>query len=105
LKNGQNKMKTKIRMNLMQANATIERADSLFRRAANAWVRGNNSGDSVAHSHGTAQCERFRDKAEELLTPLGIAVDYPGLYPSFTVHGFAYHTTESAVSAALEGSK
>src|SRR3546814_2687039 len=47
----------------------------------------------------------FRSRAEALLTPLGIEVDYPGLYPSFTVNGYSYHSTESAVSAALERSE
>lgn len=95
----------KTTMTLQQANALIERADSLFRRAARAWERGSNSGNGDGLRHGEKQCERFRNQAEELLKPLGIVVDYPGLYPSFTLNGFAYHTTESAVSAALEGSR
>jgi hypothetical protein len=37
-----------------------------------------------------------------MLTPFGIEVDYPGLAPSFKVRGFCHHTTESALSAALE---
>lgn len=93
-------MKTK--MTLVQANATIERADRLFLRAARAWERGNNSGNDRGMERGVAQCGKLRDQAEALLAPLGIVVDYPGLYPSFTVGGYSCHTTESAVSAALE---
>lgn len=92
-------------MTLQQANALIERAESLFRRAALAWERGNNSGNSEALERGNKRCDAMRNEAEELLRPFGIAVDYPGLYPSFMVRGFSYHTTESAVSAALEGEK
>ena len=94
-------MKTK--MTLQEANRLVERADSLFNRAARAWERGNNSGNSAAMARGEAQCDRLRNQAEALLTPLGIVVDYPGLYPSFLVRGGSYHTTEGAVSAALEG--
>lgn len=92
-------------MTLVQANATIDRADSLFQRAARAWERGNNSGNSDAYTRGIAQCGRLRDSADALLNPLGIKVDYLGLYPSFNVGPYCYHTTESAVSAALEGGK
>jgi len=89
-------------MNLLQANALIREANRLFNRAANSWVRGNNSGNSATNRKCVSQCERFRNRAEALLIPLGVAVDYPGLYPSFTVRGFSYHSTESAVAAALE---
>lgn len=95
----------KTTMTLQQANALVERADGLFRRAALAWERGNNSGSDHGMERGNKRCDAMRNEAEELLRPLGIAVDYPGLYPSFTVGGFSHHTTESAVSAALEGSK
>jgi hypothetical protein len=93
-------MKSKI--TLQQANAIIDRAESLFQRAARAWERGNNSRDGAALERGNRQCDQMRAQAEELLKPFGIAVDYPGLYPSFTVAGYSYHTTESALSAALE---
>lgn len=92
-------------MTLQQANALIERVDNLFRRAALAWERGTNSGNSEAMERGNKRCDAMHKEAEELLKPLGIVVDYPGLYPSFTVRGFSYHTTESAVSAALEGER
>jgi hypothetical protein len=89
-------------MNLIQANALVREADRLFERAARAWERGNNSGDDHWMRHYCGQCDRYRQRAEALLTPLGITVDYPGLYPSFTVAGYSYHDTQSAVSAALE---
>ncbi|MES2367362.1 MAG: hypothetical protein V4563_15910 [Pseudomonadota bacterium] len=90
-------------MTLQLANHTIRQADRLFERAARAWVRGNNSGNAaVTYPKCLKLCERYRNEAEALLTPLGIEIDYPGLYPSFTVAGYSYHSTESAVSAALE---
>lgn len=41
------------------------------------------------------------ENAEALLRPLGIVCAWPGLYPTFTVNGFAEHSVESAVLAAL----
>ena len=67
-----------------------------------AWERGSNSGSGAGMARGEKQCEACRERAEKMLAPLGIVVDYPGLYPSFAVAGGSYHTTESAVSAALE---
>ncbi len=87
---------------LVQANRLVRDADALFERAARAWVRGNNSGDSDINRRCVKQCDDYRRKAEALLTPLGIEVDYPGLYPSFKVNGFEEHSTESAVSAAIK---
>ncbi len=89
-------------MTLQLANHTIRQADRLFERAARAWTRGDASGNHNEYHRCLKLCERYRNEAEALLTPLGIEVDYPGLYPSFTVSGFSYHSTESAVSAALE---
>jgi hypothetical protein len=91
-----------MRMTTIQAVALADRADRLFRRAALAWERGNNSGNDAALKLGENQCEKLRNQAEALLKPLGIVVDYPGLYPSFTVRGFAEHSTIAAISAALE---
>lgn len=88
-------------MTLLDAIRLIHDADSLFRRAALAWERGNNSGDSAYKERCDKQSEACHDRAEGKLKPLGITVDYPGLYPSFTHGGYCYHTTESAVSAAV----
>lgn len=45
--------------------------------------------------------QEYGDRCAKLLAPLGIKIDWPGLYPSFTVGGFAEHGTESAVLMAL----
>lgn len=90
------------RLTTLQAVRLAEKADKLFERAAKAWECGSNSGDNEAMDRGNALCEKLRNEAEALLKPLGIVVDYPGLYPSFTVRGFAEHSTLAAVSAALE---
>ena len=100
--NEENGMK---RMIVLQAAFLAKQADRLFTRAAKAWERGNNSGNSEALDRGERQCDRYRMRAEALLKPLGIAVDYPGLYPSFTVNGHSEHSTLNAVSAALEGTR
>ena len=91
-----------MKLTLLQAIALVEKVDALFDKAARAWERGNNSGNSEQLARGEALCEQYRKEAEALLAPLGIAVDYPGLYPSFTVRGYSHHSTVSAVSAAME---
>jgi hypothetical protein len=93
------------KMTLMEATALVKRAENLFERAAQAWVRGNNSGNGAKLEAGEKRCDKLRGEAEELLKPLGIKCDYPGLYPSFSVKGFGHHSVLSAVSAALEGGK
>ncbi len=90
-----------MKITLCQLNATIREADRLFNRAANAWTRGNNSGDNEYNRKCQKQCHNARTRAEELLAPFGIVVDYPGPYPSFTVGGFSYHSTDTAISAAV----
>jgi hypothetical protein len=92
-------------MTLIEANKLVRDCDRLFRLAALAWERGNNSGNSELHAKGCARCDKLRSEAEVLLAPLGIEVDYPGLAPSFKVRGYCHYTTESAVSAALEPKK
>lgn len=95
-------MKTKReKMTVAQAVFMAKRADKLFEQAARAWSRGDGSGNSKAYHKGLNKCEQLRNEAEALLAPLGIAVDYPGLYPSFTVNGFSEHSTINAISAAL----
>src|SRR5438132_1213226 len=91
-----------MKMTVLQAKFLADKADALFNRAARAWEIGNNSGNSTALARGESRCEKLREEAEALLRPLGITVDYPGLYPSFTVRGFSEHTTLAAISAALE---
>jgi hypothetical protein len=86
---------------LLEVLRIINDADSLFRRAAKAWERGNNSGDSAYMTRMEKQTDSCRARAEDKLAPFGITCDYPGLYPSFEVRGHSYNTTESAVSAAV----
>lgn len=90
-------------MTVLQAAFLAKQADRLFSRAASALVKGNNSGNPDMLTRCEKQADAYRNLAEALLTPLGIAVDYPGLYPSFKVGGFEEHSTLSAISAALEG--
>jgi hypothetical protein len=92
----------KIKMTVVQAAFLAKQADRLFNRAASAWVRGNNSGNSETLTRCETQCDKYRRRAEALLAPLEIVTDYPGLYPSFTVNGRAEYSTLNAVSAALE---
>lgn len=96
-----NTMKT---LTVVQAKHLADEAERLFDKAAAAWVRGNNSGNTATMDRCNTQCDKLRRDAEKLLTPLGIVVDYPGLYPSFTVDGYGHHSTLSAVSAAMERS-
>lgn len=92
-------------MTLKEANSLIEAADNLFRRAAKADGRLTGEKDEAYKARLNRQVDACRQRAEKLLAPLGIVVDYPGLYPCFQVAGITYHTTESAVSAALEKAK
>lgn len=93
---------TRPKLTTQQAVFLAEKVENLFERAAAAWVNGNNSGNPAALTRGEKRCEELREQAEALLAPLKIVVDYPGLYPSFTVRGFAEHSTLAAISAALE---
>ncbi len=93
---------TKPRLTLVQGKFLADQAERLFERAAQAWTAGNNSGKNEALVRYENKCSEYRRKAEALLEPLGIEVDYPGLYPSFKVNGFEHYSTISAVSAALE---
>lgn len=96
---------TKTKMTVTRAVWLATLADVLFAQAANAWVRGNNSGDTKKNKKAVLLCRKLRDEAEALLSPLGIKVDYPGLYPTFKVRGFTEYTTLNAISAALEAKR
>lgn len=95
----------KVKMTVAQAVHLAATCDKLFSRAASAWVRGNNSGNCRTMERGNSLCDRLRRDAEALLKPLGIGVDYPGLYPSFMVKGYAEHSTLNAISAALDNGR
>jgi len=93
----------KPKLTVQQAVFLAEKCDKLFERAAQAWVRGNNSADVPGYYERMLKLQgKLHDEAEALLAPLKITVDYPGLYPSFTVNGFDHHDALSAISAALE---
>jgi hypothetical protein len=77
----------KNKMTVMEAGQLADKCEKLFQRAALAWVRGNNSGNSAALTRGEALCDKYRAQAEALLQPVGIACNYPGLYPVFTTRG------------------
>lgn len=79
----------------------IERADAMFRLSAKTWIRGNNSRNAETLKRCDALHIKHAENGEALLSPLGIKCDWPGLYPSFTVNGYAEHDTKSAVLAAL----
>lgn len=87
--------------NRAQVRKLIEMADAKFKLSAQAWIQGNNSGDSGILERMTMRERRLAREGETLLAPLGITCDWPGLYPSFAVKGFSEHTTEAAVLAAL----
>ena len=84
-----------------QVSHLIERAEAKFRLSASSWVRGNNSGDAGLLRQGESLERKYARQGEALLAPLGIKCDWPGLYPSFNVHGHDEHDTRSAVLAAL----
>ena len=77
----------------------IQKAETYFNKAAKAWVRGNNSGDNDI----LEQCDKLSDKhqnyAESLLSPYGITVDYPGLYPVYHYKNMDYYTVHELIEA------
>src|ERR1035437_8856660 len=64
-------------------NANAKRFNSLVQRAANAWARGNNSGDSATMEKMDTLRDKLRAKAVAML-PHGSKVTWPGLYPVIT---------------------
>jgi hypothetical protein len=95
----------KYKLNVAQAVHLADQAEKLFKRAANALVRGNNSGNGDTLNRCNDLCDRLRVDAEALLKPLGIEVDYPGLYPSFKVKGYTEYSVITAISAALDNTR
>lgn len=81
----------------------VRSAERHFRASAKAWEDRNNDAKLppayAAHLEKREQIEA--EKGAALLAPLGISCDWPGLYPSFTVHGYSEHSTESAVLSAV----
>lgn len=66
-----------------------------FEAAAQAWIRGNNSGDNRTMEAAQLNCDNLRDRGERTLKLWSVSVDYPGLYPSFEWNGQHYYNTES----------
>lgn len=66
----------------------------LFETAAQAWTRGNNSGDNPTMKAAQLNCDLLRERAERVLKLWSVRVDYPGLYPSFEWNGEHYYDTE-----------
>lgn len=87
--------------NKTQVRKLINRAESKFKLSAKAWEIGNNSGSNASLAAQSKRKRRLAREGEALLKPLGIKCDWSGLYPSFTVKGYAEYSTESAVLVAL----
>ena len=68
---------------------TIETINSFFNRAAAAWTRGNNSGDSKLMESLNNASDDLRETGSNILKDIfpGIKIDFPGLYPSFEWQG------------------
>ncbi len=73
-----------------------------FERAAQAWVRGNNSGNNNGLAAGERECNVQRRMAALVCGLFGIErVDFPGLYPTFHRAGRTWYTGDEA--RALRG--
>lgn len=83
-------------------NVVARSLDAVFESAAQAWIFGNNSGNSDTLRDYSDTCDRYRASAVAVLELFGIETDFPGLYPSFTVKGYAHHSTLSALIAARD---
>ena len=81
--------------------ALIVRADAMFELSRKAYIRANDSRSKENPDVNTAIENRTANDGAALLAPLGVSVDWPGLYPSFTVNGYEEHTTRAAVLAAV----
>lgn len=74
-----------------------DQADRVFRRAAQAWEDGNNSGNDATLQAGYVECDRQRGIGERVMALFGVECDYPGLYPTFTTK--ARHVEYTALAA------
>lgn len=73
-----------------------------FERAAQAWTRGNNSGNNAGLAAGERECAVQRRMAALVCGLFGIErVDFPGLYPTFHRAGRTWYTGDEA--RALKG--
>jgi len=60
---------------------------SWYAAGANAWIKGNNSGDNDTMAECELLCDRKRAQADTVLSWFGVKTDYPGLYPTFMRDG------------------
>lgn len=88
--------------NRTQVRSLIDRADAYFRLSAKAWEARQTCMEQARYEYLERREQSLADNGEALLIPLGIKCDWPGLYPSFLVHGHHEYTTTNAVLAALE---
>jgi hypothetical protein len=90
-------------LNRVHVASLIQRADAYFTLSRKAWLRANKCGGNAEKYQALcAEEQATADNGAALLAPLGVKVDWPGLYPSFTVKGYGEHTTKAAVLAALD---
>ena len=80
---------------------SIRKADRLFHKAADAWERGNNSGDNDTLVCYDSLSDGYQKHAEIILKPLGITVDYPGLYPIYHYKDRDFYDAQSLISDVL----
>ena len=77
---------------------TIKKAEKLFDQSADAWLEGNNSGNSET----LAECEKaeqeLAEQGEKLLQGIGISVDWPGLYPTYQYKEHTFYTADSLIT-------
>jgi hypothetical protein len=93
-------------MTYLEAKRIDTTASRLFRLAVRAYERANQSNVSQDYiARNETMLDDYREQAEEMLALIGIGCDYPGLWPTFKVAGYEYHSLDSAISAALEKRK
>jgi hypothetical protein len=93
-------LEAQVRTIARTAPAVVARGvDGWFKSAAQAWTRGNNSGDSRILEAEDLNCDKLRDRAERVLRLWSVKCDYPGLYPCFTRNGQTYYAAETLFRA------
>ena len=76
--------------------------ENLAHESAQAWVRGNNSGDSETMRIAERESNRLGLAIERVMGLLSVSVNWPGLYPSFRVHGYPELSFAAAIKAAIK---
>ena len=78
-----------------------KKAAQLFQLAAEAWTRGNNSGNAEKQKRWQQRCDDYQQHAEALL-PSGTQTDYPGLWPVFKYGGREFYSVADLFAAELD---